>query len=94
MPVYIQLLTWTDQGRMNADSVAQRLEDVSKRAEQELGVRIIAAYVTMGRFDQIIVCEAPNDEAVAKVAMMVAGRGNAVTESCRAFTMDEVRNLT
>jgi len=34
-----------------------------------------------------------NDEAIAKVAMLVAGRGNATTESVRAFTMDEVRKL-
>jgi uncharacterized protein with GYD domain len=47
----------------------------------------------MGRFDQIVISEAPNDEAVAKVAMLVAGRGNAGTETLRAFTMDEVRKL-
>jgi uncharacterized protein with GYD domain len=30
---------------------------------------------------------------VAKVAMLVAGRGNATTETFRAFTTDEVRKL-
>jgi len=47
----------------------------------------------MGRYDQIVVCEADNDEAIAKVAMLVAGRGNATTETVRAFSMDEVRKL-
>jgi uncharacterized protein with GYD domain len=93
MPTYVQLLKWTDQGRKNASTIADRVDEVVKRSEAEFGVKVIGAYVTMGQYDQIVVCEAPNDEAIAKVAMLVAGRGNAVTESCRAFTMDEVRKL-
>jgi uncharacterized protein with GYD domain len=93
LPTYIQLLKWTDQGRKNAATIADRVDEVSKRAESEFGVKVIGAYVTMGRYDQIVVSEAPNDEAVAKVAMLVAGRGNATTETFRAFTTDEVRKL-
>jgi len=93
MPTYIQLLKWTDQGRKNAATVADRVDEVARRSEAEFGVKIVGAYVTMGRFDQIVVSEAPNDEAIAKVAMLVAGRGNATTETIRAFTMDEVRAL-
>lgn len=93
MPTYIQLLKWTDQGRRDAATIADRVDEVVKRSESEFGVKIIGAYVTMGRYDQVVVCEAPNDEAIAKVAMLVAGRGNATTESVRAFTMDEVRKL-
>jgi uncharacterized protein with GYD domain len=93
MPTYVQLLKWTDQGRKNAATIADRVDEVVKRSESEFGVKLIGAYVTMGRFDQVVVVEAPNDEAVAKVALLVAGRGNAVTESMRAFTNDEVRAL-
>jgi uncharacterized protein with GYD domain len=93
MPTYVQLLKWTDQGRKDAATIADRVAEVVKRSESEFGIKIIGAYVTMGQYDQIVVCEAPNDEAIAKVAMLVAGRGNATTESVRAFTMDEVRGL-
>ena len=93
MPTYIQLLKWTDQGRKNAATIADRVDEVARRSEAEFGVKIVGAYVTMGRFDQIVVSEAPNDEAIAKVALLVAGRGNAITETIRAFTMDEVRAL-
>jgi uncharacterized protein with GYD domain len=93
MPTYIQLLKWTDQGRKNAATIADRVDEVARRSEAEFGVKIVGAYVTMGRFDQIVVSEAPNDEAIAKVAMLVAGRGNATTETIRAFTLDEVRAL-
>ncbi len=93
MPTYVQLIKWTDQGRKNADTVADRIDEVVKRSEAEFGVKVTGAYVTMGRFDQVVVCEAPNDEAIAKVAMLIAGRGNASSESFRAFTPDEVRKL-
>ena len=93
MPTYVQLLKWTDQGRKNSATVADRIDEVAGRAEAEFGVKIHGAYVTMGRFDQVVVCDAPNDEAIAKVAMLIAGRGNAITESMRAFTSEEVRKL-
>ena len=47
----------------------------------------------MGRFDQIAAVEAPDDETAAKMLMVIAERGNASTETLRAFTMDEVRSL-
>lgn len=92
MPVYVQLLKWTDQGRKNAATVADRVEAVSKQV-QDMGVKTIGTYVTMGRFDQVIIADCPNDEAAAKVAMLIAGRGNVTSETLRAFTMDEVRKL-
>lgn len=54
---------------------------------------MIGTWLTMGRFDQIAVVEAPDDEAAAKLLLVVAGRGNVATETLRAFTMDEVRAL-
>jgi uncharacterized protein with GYD domain len=81
MPVYITLIKWTDQGRAKVDSLADH------------GATTIGNWVTMGQYDQIAVNEAPDDETAAKLALMIAGRGNAETETLRAFTMDEVRAL-
>ncbi|TML79408.1 MAG: GYD domain-containing protein [Actinobacteria bacterium] len=58
-----------------------------------MGVKIVGHYLTMGQYDQIVICDAPDDETVAKVTLLVAGRGNVATETVRAFTMDEVRKL-
>ena len=92
MPTYVQLLKWTEQGRKNAESLPDRVDAVQKKVEG-MGVKVIGHYLTMGQYDQIIVSEAPDDETVAKISMMVAGRGNVMSETCRAFTMDEVRKL-
>jgi uncharacterized protein with GYD domain len=92
MPVYISLVKWTDQGRAKASSLPDRVAEVDKRIEA-VGGRSIGNWLTMGRFDQIAVVEAPDDETAAKLLMVVAERGNAVTETLRAFTMDEVRSV-
>lgn len=92
MPVYVQLIKWTDQGRANSNTLPDRVDAVQKQVEA-MGVKTIGHYLTMGQYDQVVIAEAPDDETVAKVSMIIAGRGNAITETCRAFTMDEVRKL-
>jgi uncharacterized protein with GYD domain len=92
MPVYVSLIKWTDQGRSKASSLPDRVAEVDKRIEA-LGGKSIGNWLTMGRFDQIAVVEAPDDETAAKLLMVVAERGNASTETLRAFTMEEVRGL-
>ena len=92
MPTYVALAKWTDQGRQKIASIADRIDEVRQQGEQ-MGVKTIGHYVTMGRFDQVAVFEAPDDETVAKGALLIAGRGNATTGTLRAFTMDEVRTL-
>jgi uncharacterized protein with GYD domain len=92
MPVYMTLIRWTDQGRRDVATLPDRAEQVAKRVEQA-GARILGNYVTMGRFDQVAITEAPDDDTIAKLALVIAGRGNAITETLRCWTMDEVRRL-
>jgi len=42
-----------------------------------------------GQYDIVTITEAPNDEAVAKVALATASKGSLKTETLRAFTEDE-----
>ena len=52
-----------------------------------------AFYVVMGQYDMVIVSEAPNDEAIAKVALATGSKGGVRSETLRAFTEDEYRKL-
>ena len=92
VPIYVTLFRWTDQGRKDVGTLPDRAAAVAKRIEQ-VGGKVIGNYVTMGQYDQIAITEAPDDETVAKMALIIAGRGNAVSETLRGFTMDEVRKL-
>jgi uncharacterized protein with GYD domain len=92
VPTYISLIKWTDQGRSKVSSLPDRVGEVDKRIES-MGGKSIGNWLTMGRFDQVAVVEAPDDDTAAKMLMVVVERGNAITETLRAFTMDEVRGL-
>lgn len=92
MPAYITLIKWTDQGRSKVDSLPDRVQEVEKRLADH-GAKNIANWVTMGQYDQIAIVEAPDDATAGKLALMIAGRGNAITETLRGFTMDEVREM-
>jgi uncharacterized protein with GYD domain len=92
MPTYALLLRWTDQGRRDAATLPDRAQQVFQHF-REMGGREIGHYLTMGRYDQIALVEAPDDETIARFAVMIAGRGNVLTETMRCFSMDEMRGL-
>jgi uncharacterized protein with GYD domain len=92
MPVYVTLIRWTEQGRQKAKDLPARYADATKRIEAT-GGKEIGTWVTMGQYDMVSVVDAPSDEAMAKVTLEIAGRGNAITETMRAFTIDEVKGL-
>jgi uncharacterized protein with GYD domain len=92
MPVYVTLLKWTDQGRTKTKDLAARNADGQQRVKAA-GGKEIGTYVTMGQYDMVSIVEAPDDETIAKIALAIAGRGNAITETLRGFTMDEVSKL-
>jgi len=92
MPIYVTLIKWTDQGRKDVANLPDRVAAVNKRLS-EVGAKLVGNYVTMGHYDQIAITEAPSDEVIAKLALIIAGRGNARTETLRCFSMDEVRKL-
>ncbi len=92
MPTYVSLIRWTDKGRGATSSLPDRVAEVQKRLDAQ-GIKLVGTWVTMGQYDQISIVEAPDDETAAKLLMAIAERGNAETETLRAFTMDETRKL-
>jgi uncharacterized protein with GYD domain len=92
MAQYIMLASWTEQGIRNVKDSANRL-DAAKREWQKHGVEITAFFMTMGRHDMVTILEAPNDEAVARVALALGSAGNLRTETLKAFSEAEYRQI-
>jgi len=88
MPVYVTLFKWTDAGFKNIKDAPAKIAESRKTAEQ-LGGKVLGLYVTMGEYDLVSVVEWPNDETAATTALAIASRGNARTETMRAFTESE-----
>jgi uncharacterized protein with GYD domain len=92
VPTYVALFRWTDKGRRDVATLPNRIANIRENFEA-MGGRILGIYLTMGQYDQVALLEAPDDETVARLAILIAGRGNAISETLRCFSMDELRNL-
>ena len=92
MATYITLVNFTQKGIENIKESPKRLE-AAKKAFKGMGAELKEFYLVMGRYDIILVTEAPNDETVAKIALTLGSLGNVRTESFRAFKEDEYRKI-
>jgi uncharacterized protein with GYD domain len=92
MPTYISLLRWTQQGSENLKKSPDRL-DAAKQVFRDQGGELKGFYLVMGQYDMVIVAEAPNDEAVAKAILAIGSKGAVHSETMRAFTEEEYRNI-
>jgi uncharacterized protein with GYD domain len=85
---YIILWNWTDQGIRNAKDSPQRYETFKKDLEKA-GGKLVGGYYTMGKYDGVIIFEAPNDEVVMKITLATASLGNVRTKTLKAFPHEE-----
>jgi len=92
MPHYVTLIRYTQQGISKIKESPARL-DAARKAAEKLGGKIHAWYLTMGQYDAVIVSEFPHDEACAKFSLSVGALGNVTTETLKAFTEAEYRNI-
>ncbi len=92
MATYITLVDFTKQGIGNIKESPKRLS-AAKEAFRAFGGEMEQFYLALGRYDMILVAEAPNDEVVAKVALAVGSQGAVKTETFRVFNEDEYRNI-
>ena len=54
---------------------------------------MIGGYYTFGKYDVVIIIEAPNDEAVMSLILKVGSYGNVRTKTLKAFTAEEERKI-
>ncbi len=92
MPTFITLFGWTDQGIRTVKDTPKRAEKF-KSSIQKAGGSVKNIYWTMGRYDGVIVFEAPDDATAAAVMMSGCALGNVRSETLRAFTEDEIKGV-
>lgn len=92
MSTYVWLVNWTDQGIRNVKETTKRAQSFREAAEK-MGANVKEILWTMGRYDLVLVIDAPNDETIGLLALGLGMGGNARTETLKAFstqTMDHV----
>ena len=92
MATYIILGNYTQKGIENIKESPARLDAV-KKAFQAKGAKIKEFYLVMGKYDIIIIAEAPNDETVTKLILSIDSKGAVRSETIKAYAEDEYRNI-
>src|SRR5262245_62007785 len=92
MATFITTMRFTEQGVKAVRDTCERAA-AFRAAAEKLGVKVTGQYWTLGAFDGVIVCEAP-DEATATAALLHLGMlGSIRTQTARAFDAAEMQKI-
>jgi uncharacterized protein with GYD domain len=92
MATYVVLATFTDQGVKNAKDSPKRAEAFGQMAET-FGVTVKDIFWTQGRYDIVIVIEAPDELSATALNLSLSALGNIRTESLRAFSSADMLKI-
>ena len=92
MATYVSLLNYTQKGAESIKQVPARIE-AARQAAKAVGADIKQIYLVMGRYDVVVISEAPDDETAAKLALATGMQGNVQSETLRAFSEPEFKRI-
>ena len=92
MPTYVTLIRFTQKGMEAIKDGPARL-DAARQAFEALGAKIRDFYLVTGKYDAVVIAEAPDEETMVKLSLGIASKGNSRTETLRAFTEAEYRKI-
>lgn len=88
MAIYVMLTNLTDEGVKALKENPDRIKAVNKEVEA-MGVKIVAQYALLGPYDFVNILDAPNSEAVSRVAVELGSRGTLRTMTMSGMSVDD-----
>ena len=88
MPTFIMLTRLTADGVKTLKDNPTRVQEVNKEVEQ-LGVKVVNQWATLGEYDFVSVVEAPDERTMAKLSVEMGSRGTTTNETMTAIPVDE-----
>jgi uncharacterized protein with GYD domain len=92
MATFITTLHFTEQGIKAVRDTCNRAS-AFKAAAEKMGVKVSGIYWTLGAFDGVIVCEAPDEATATAVMLHMGSMGNIRTQTARAFDAAEMQKI-
>ena len=89
MSINVMLTSLTDAGRKVTDEDPDSLKEINKEVEY-MGVKILTQYALLGQYDFVSILEAPSNEAVARLATRLSGKGTMQTLTMAAMQIDDL----
>lgn len=88
MPVFIMLTRLTPNVVKTLKDNPGRVQEVNREVEQ-LGVKVLNQWATLGEYDFVSVVEAPDERTMAKVSVELGSRGTTTNETMSAIPAEE-----
>jgi uncharacterized protein with GYD domain len=92
METYVILTNYTQQGVANIKDAPARIDE-GRKAIEAAGGKVLAWYLTMGRYDVVFIIQLPDSKIAATMLLTLGGQGNVRTETLRAFTEEEFKDI-
>ncbi|MBE9474779.1 MAG: GYD domain-containing protein [Chloroflexi bacterium] len=86
------MCTFPDEAGGNLKETAQRANAV-REAWEAAGGRFIGIWWTFGKYDGVVVHEAPDDKTANRLLLATGMQGNVRTTTLRAFGEEEIEGV-
>jgi len=88
MPIYIALITLSDEGRKAIKDDPAKIK-ANNRELEAMGLKVLAQYATLGQYDFVNIFEAKSDDVIFKAAVHLSGKGVAQAQTLTAKSIDD-----
>ena len=92
MAKYIALANWTEKGMANIKESPERIDAVRALAKS-MSCEMLDFYMTAGAYDMVVTMEAPDDNAMARLALSIGRAGIVRTTTLRAYDENSFREI-
>jgi uncharacterized protein with GYD domain len=89
MPTFLMLTNLTAEGVRTLKNNPGRIDEVNREVEQ-MGVKVISQYATLGQYDFVTVVEAPDEKTMAKVSVELGSRGTMTSQTLAAIPAEDL----
>jgi len=88
MATYVMLTKLTDHGAKTVKANPERILEVDSQLG-DMGLKVLQQYAVLGQYDFVNIVEAPDDAAMARIAVELASRGSIRIETLRAMPIED-----
>jgi len=92
MATFVTTIRFTPQGIKNSQETTKRAAAFVADAKK-MGIKVSSQLWTLGRFDGLMVFEAPDEETATAAMLQLASLCNVQTQTARAFTAAEMEKI-
>jgi uncharacterized protein with GYD domain len=83
------LTNLTAEGVRTLKNNPGRIDEVNREVEQ-MGVKVVSQYATLGQYDFVTVVEAPDEKTMAKVSVELGSRGTMTSQTLAALPAEDL----